>query len=75
MDRLYSLHVMPLLEGYEKELAEDAKMMIDNGICAKIACSMTLVPEGTPVLAEGDTVVAITTADTEREFEKFFPKR
>ncbi|MBQ9776287.1 MAG: hypothetical protein IJW17_09680 [Lentisphaeria bacterium] len=50
MDRLYSLHVMPLLEGYEKELAEDAKMMIDNGICAKIACSMTLVPEGTPAV-------------------------
>ena len=34
-----------------------------------------MVPEGTTVLNDGDTVVAITTAETEREFEKFFPKR
>ena len=34
-----------------------------------------MVPEGTTVLNEGDTVVAITTSDTEREFENFFPKR
>lgn len=50
MNRLYSLHVMPLLDGYEHELAHDAKSLIDNGICTKIACSMTLVPEGTPVV-------------------------
>lgn len=34
-----------------------------------------LVPEGNTVLEEGDTVVAITTSETEREFEKFFPKK
>ncbi|MBO4305054.1 MAG: Trk system potassium transporter TrkA [Lentisphaeria bacterium] len=33
-----------------------------------------MVPEGSTVLEQGDVVVAITTADSERECEKFFPK-
>lgn len=48
MNDLYSLHVMPLLPGHEAELAADAEMLIRENICSKIACMMTLVPEGNP---------------------------
>ena len=34
-----------------------------------------IVPEGSTVLEEGDVAVAITTADSEREYEKYFPKK
>lgn len=39
---------MPLLRGHEYELADDAKTLLDTGVCTDIACIMTLVPEGHP---------------------------
>lgn len=45
---LKTLHVMPLIVGRERELAADAEMLLDSGVCTDIACMMTLVPEGDP---------------------------
>jgi len=45
---LKTLHVMPLLHGYEDKLAADAEKLLDTGVCTDIACIMTLVPEGNP---------------------------
>ncbi len=48
MSTLRTLHVMPLLPGSERELAEDAQMLLNTGVCTDIAAIMTLVPEGDP---------------------------
>jgi len=48
MTDLKTLHVMPLIPGHEPELAADAEMLLQNGVCTDIACMMTLVPEGDP---------------------------
>ncbi|MEA4889219.1 MAG: hypothetical protein VB070_07120 [Clostridiaceae bacterium] len=48
MNTLKTLHVMPLLPGYEAELAADAENLVKSGVCTDIACIMTLVPEGNP---------------------------
>ncbi len=45
---LTTLHVMPLIPGHEAELAADAAALLESGVCADIACIMTLVPEGDP---------------------------
>lgn len=54
MKSLYALHVMPLLPGYEKELAEDAETLLNSGVCTGIACMMTLVPEGDPAVNKAE---------------------
>ncbi len=48
MSSLLTLNVMPLLSGYEKELAADAEMLIQKNICTHVACIMSLCPEGNP---------------------------
>ena len=46
--QLKTFHVMPLLRGHETELADDAELLLDTGVCTDVACIMTLVPEGHP---------------------------
>ena len=48
MHQLRTFHVMPLLLGREAELAADAKILLNTGVCTDIACMLTLVPEGDP---------------------------
>lgn len=48
MDKLTTLHVMPLLPGHEADLAADALELVQSGVATAVACSMTLVPEGNP---------------------------
>jgi hypothetical protein len=48
MRKLKTFHVMPLIPGRETELAADAEILLNTGVCTDIACMLTLVPEGDP---------------------------
>ena len=59
MKDLYTLHVMPLIPGSEKELARDAEYLLKHKICTHIACCMTLVPETVPPADKAGTYSVI----------------
>ena len=44
------MHVLPLNVEHRLEIAADARKLRDAGVLSEIAFSLTLVPEGTPVI-------------------------
>ncbi len=58
MSDLYTLHVMPLLPGHERELAADAHQLLNTGVCTAVACMFTLVPESDPPVDKAAVMAA-----------------